>query len=940
MRNLLLLLLLAAFNALLGNKIESAQSGNWTNTSTWKNQKIPSATDTVIINENHEININIDTISIECLITKSKIKFLNAYSLKIKTYISSANCEVSSNFFAGNLLIDSLMILNAKCSIQNVNLQVRGDCIIAAELILSSDNNLKKFENITILKNGKWNNNNNGDPIITGNISNNGTFISCKNTGCTYHFTNDTKLLGDSLLAFTRIDAPSNKKITNFGHFKILLSLEGNPTIDNKNTLELCTSEFAFHAGQLLTNETNNTVIYSDTNDQMIFAPSNGKYENLILKNGRKNISQTLSINRNLELLDSTVLVQHVFQINGNNNAILKIDSTSTLGIGSNDFSASAGFPTNFSQINLHQYSTVLYQSKENQKINSEISYGNLAIDDGAVIESTKTIEHDSLRIRGNLWIAESSVRLKCNNCDIICQGDWNGIGNLEMQNGSFQLKGNGNNYGLLYPGAGEIIYNGTKNQIIKIGDYNKLKINKTSGKAIIKGNSNTFNCKKLHLQKSTLEIGNETVYISDSLINEDKIHFTSTLQSRKINHLINRNGAEIVFKVACTLNMQGNWINKGNITFNNSKIIFSDSLKTQIIEGTNTFNKIDINKSQAILQLNSDIQMLSEITFISGKLNLQSNQITLLYNSKIVNENKKHYIFGNDGKIVVNKLILGGLNDTVNGIGLIIQASTNWGTTKFVRRHSVTFIEGKPSINRLYEIHPSLNNNLNETVIFTYLPHELGSNNNLNLNLYKSEDEVHWFKINSEKDTLKNTFKVSNIHSFSSWTFKNKPEDPLPVQWLSIEIADESSVLWSTASEINTHYFEIQVSKDGINYYTLGKVNACGNCNAPSYYQYALPCGENQYVKVMSVDFNGETSFSKIVCTLIENEMPIILIQGNQLLINNNSEHTTFQLFSMDGKLIIQREMQSNEKINLELPNGNYIYRYGNASKVLMLTN
>ena len=940
MRNSLLLLLLAACNILLANKIESVQSGNWNNPNTWKNATIPQRTDSIIIGLNHEVTVNRDSIEVCYLETKGNIKFANAFSLKVKTFVCSAKSQISSNFFSGSLCIDSMMSINNQLTINNVNIQSKGHCFISGECILNSESNLKEFENITITSTGKWQNNNNGDPVISGNIENNGIFISCKNTGCTYHFMNDTKFTGTSPIAITRIEAPSNSKLTNYGNLKILISLEGNPTIDNKNILELCTSEFAFHSGQFITSEPHNTVIYADTNEQNIYQPSNGKYENLILKNGRKNLTSNLDVNQHLELLDSAILVQHTHQINGNNNAQLIIDSTSTLAIGNNDNISSAGFPINFKTLKLHQFSTVLYQSKENQLINSEISYGNLSIDDGAVNESIKTIEHDSLRVRGNLWIAESSVKLKCANCDIQCNGDWNGIGNLDMQKGIFQLKGNGNNYGLLFPGEGQVIYNGTQNQFIKIGMYNKLIINKNTGKALVRGNSNILQCKTLYNQKSTLEIGNETVYITDSLINKDKIHFTSTLQSRKVNHLLNLNGGELLFKVATALSVNGNWINQGNFICNSCKIIFSDSTKNQVIEGNNTFNKIDINKSSATIKLNSNTKVQGDITFIGGKLNISNKQLILLNNGKIINENKSHYIYGNGGEILVTKTIIGGVSDTVNGIGLIIHPSLNWGQCNFVRKHTAVVIEGKSTINRIYEIHPLVNENLNESVIFNYLPHELGSNDNRNLALYKSEDEVNWHKINGEKDTIAYSFRVDNIHSFSSWTFKNIPEDPLPVQWLDVKINDDHFVEWSTASEINTNYFEVQISQDGITYYTLGSVKACGNCNNTNFYLFPIDQNFASYYRIKSVDFDGESSFSEIAVNEINNDALAVRIENNQLYLINGEQTQKIQLFSSEGKLILEKSLLRNEQTIIDLPSGIYIYRCNKLSKKLIVLN
>jgi hypothetical protein len=942
MRIYLSLLLLAVINTLHAKKIESVQSGNWTTSSTWKNGILPSKYDSVIIAENNEIVINTDSVEIRYLELKGKIKFNNAYKLKTTIIECTKNAKLYSNYFTGSVQIDSLFLINSTCEIANVNITNKGLCNISGTLLLSSETTKKEFENIYINYGGKWNNYNNGDPSVSGNIINNGTFISCKNTGCTYRFSNTINILGDSTLALTRISCAPNCTLVNAGKLHILLSLDGNPTFINKKNLSLSVSPVAFHTSSFITDAPNNTVIYCDTNEQNIFTTSNGYYENLTLKNGRKILTENLYVKQQLQLNDSAFLTQQTYAIDGMNSAILIIDSTSTLAIGSNDFNTSQGFPIQFKKLLLHRYSTILYQSKSDEKINSSISYGNLAIDDGAVNESIKTISHDSLRIRGNLWIAESSVRLKCNNCDISCDGNWDGIGNLEMQTGVFQLKGNGNNYGILYPGNGEILYNGEENQIIKIGNYNKLIINKNKGKSIIKGNSNTLICKKLLNEKSLLEIGNETITISDSLINKDILHFTSIQQSRTIKHFINQSGAAVVFKVAAIVTMMGDWINKGNFTANSGKIIFSDSIADQNISGNNTFNKIEINKLKKILHLKDDTKTQNEIKITSGKINLENHTLTLIANSKILNENTTNYIYGNDGKIIVNKSVNANVCDSINGIGLIVQSTVNWGNCNFIRKHSNYSIDGEQSIKRQYEIHPSNNSNLDEKVTYFYLPHELQNNNEKQLAIYKSEDEINWQLIAGNKDTIVKCITVNNIQSFSTWTFKSTPDNPLPVKWLETRIiAEEKGLYWSTASEQNVAYFEVQISEDGVEFTTVKTLSACGTCNNINEYYFKLSSDRSPlYIRIKSVDHDGHEEYSAILFNEQKQSFPTIAVDNESILVTNIEKQTMLEIFDTQGKLIFEEKINPNEKIEHTFSAGIYFYRIDQRKGKFILVN
>ena len=94
-----------------------------------------------------------------------------------------------------------------------------------------------------------------------------------------------------------------------------------------------------------------------------------------------------------------------------------------------------------------------------------------------------------------------------------------------------------------------------------------------------------------------------------------------------------------------------------------------------------------------------------------------------------------------------------------------------------------------------------------------------------------------------------------------------------LPVTWLGFTgvRSDESSAVtleWSTAMEQNSKVFYIQRSLDGINFETIGENSAAGNSNTVRNYEYVdvtAPFG-NVYYRLLQVDFDGSSMFSKIV--------------------------------------------------------------------------
>jgi hypothetical protein len=91
-----------------------------------------------------------------------------------------------------------------------------------------------------------------------------------------------------------------------------------------------------------------------------------------------------------------------------------------------------------------------------------------------------------------------------------------------------------------------------------------------------------------------------------------------------------------------------------------------------------------------------------------------------------------------------------------------------------------------------------------------------------------------------------------------------------LPVEIIRfVAKADDRGVLlqWTTASEINNDYFDVQRSIDGINFKTIGTILGNGNSSEEHNYQYVDENESNQNwcYRLKQVDFDGEINYSHI---------------------------------------------------------------------------
>lgn len=101
-----------------------------------------------------------------------------------------------------------------------------------------------------------------------------------------------------------------------------------------------------------------------------------------------------------------------------------------------------------------------------------------------------------------------------------------------------------------------------------------------------------------------------------------------------------------------------------------------------------------------------------------------------------------------------------------------------------------------------------------------------------------------------------------------------------------------ENELHWTTATEINSDFFEVQKSTDGINFYIIGNVDAAGYSTAELNYIFydddPLP-GINYY-KLRMVDFNGEYEYSNTIAIRVDIDAdPAFVIFPNPVQDNLN---------------------------------------------------
>lgn len=170
-------------------------------------------------------------------------------------------------------------------------------------------------------------------------------------------------------------------------------------------------------------------------------------------------------------------------------------------------------------------------------------------------------------------------------------------------------------------------------------------------------------------------------------------------------------------------------------------------------------------------------------------------------------------------------------------------------------------------------------------------------------------------------------TGHLRNQHSY----FVTEYITTLPVEFVRFqgkEFEGDTYLNWTTGSEINNDYFEIQASYDGQNWEVLRVVNGAGNSVVKLDYVENLGKDSHTYYRLKQVDFNGSFDFSNVIYISKNNTDGTINLKlfpnpvENQLnILSENSLETNYnaEVVAIDGSVV-----KSEKSINFA--NGNMV--------------
>jgi len=290
----------------------------------------------------------------------------------------------------------------------------------------------------------------------------------------------------------------------------------------------------------------------------------------------------------------------------------------------------------------------------------------------------------------------------------------------------------------------------------------------------------------------------------------------------------------------------------------------------------------LEVNKTNGSkLMLNRNININSFISFISGQLDLNNNNIVLTPTAYIAGESDNNRVSGvNGGYVEITQNMNAPASVNAGNLGATITSSANLGSVIIRRGHTAQSGTGLAnSINRYFSILPSNNSSLNATLRLRYFDSELNGQNEAALVMYQSNNGgTDWNNLSqSSRNANSNYVEKTGLGSLSLQTLANDniiAEDGVTdlVFTGTRKKSTEVQLNWTSQTETNMNGYQVQRKLDNeVDFSDRTFVNSLapgGNSLSSLSYQNidANSYTDTSYYRLKIMTTNNTFTYSNIV--------------------------------------------------------------------------
>jgi hypothetical protein len=503
--------------------------------------------------------------------------------------------------------------------------------------------------------------------------------------------------------------------------------------------------------------------------------------------------------------------------------------------------------------------------------------------------------------------------------------------------------------------------------------------------------NNGTFNVDDdLFIDNDDNTITNNSIMVisDDILVNDngDDNNVVINAGALTVNDDINTNNATFIINNSSTINHNGDFVNivtssdfnnLNGSTWNWSGQNYDTDLISilDLTPNTNEFNYARSGNQPVIPTtyfnfrssgsgsklLDGDVTVANSLILNAGYVEISGNNLIIDNSGSISGGSSSTFVVTNGaGELIQNNLGTAGRTGNINypvGISsasytpLTLNNSTGTADNFGVNVGQDVYDNGSTGtaqtsgvIDRTWYITEAVAGGSDVSLTFQWnLSNELTSVNRADLN------SIHWN--GSFWDIMGNgaasgagpySFTISGVNDFSPFALSDASTSTLPVDLKSFDALLMENMVeleWTTTSESNNDYFEIQKSEDGDFWLSIGRVQGKGTTNELSVYQFIdrNPLYGISYYRLKQVDLDGKYTILPVasVDNPFAGQMMKAAISPNPTAGDNMN--LTFQSGNRDNPLMIEirslsgelrfkksytpAELQGSIKLNTEQP-------------------
>ena len=468
-----------------------------------------------------------------------------------------------------------------------------------------------------------------------------------------------------------------------------------------------------------------------------------------------------------------------------------------------------------------------------------------------------------------------------------------------------------------------------------------------------------------------------QKLIVHGDIENNGTLDYDGTIEFSAKTHNVTSSSSDASFKnialvAGATVNANSN-INvtgaiENNGTLGGGKKIILSGEAAQTISGSGTFTNLEVNKESGNVTAASDINIDGPLTLTKGLIKLGDNTLYFGTNGSttegVYTESAKSWIAGNVSKTWADDRQNEFTFPIGNGYRLaMVGIEPNSKGATFTANYS--FTKGREAITE------------NLTGSLTRVS---GSEVWILTGDASSHITLHWFNADSSGITsdriadllvahLKggswepiaaapkgtNAIRTTTlVADYSPFTFGTKSLDeihPLPVTFAAFtgrQVGNSVVLEWTTLSENNNDYFEIERSTDGVNFVTIGYVDGAGNSSSRIDYIFSdnAPEQGRLYYRLSQVDFDGTREYADKVVSVIyagseNNQLTVVPNPTNghiRIGIPASLGDGVIELLSQTGRIVRSFSVNSiDATLDItDMSSGIYILRFVTDDRIL----